>query len=87
MNDIILYQTDDGQSKIELQLQDGTVWLNQLELAELFQTTRQNIALHIKTIFADGEIDEKVVSKNYLQTTQHGALIDKTQTKEAKELF
>ena len=84
MNDIILYQTEDGQSKIELQLQDGTVWLNQLELAELFQTSRPNITLHIKTIFADGELDEKVVVKEYLITTQHGAMAGKTQSKNVK---
>ena len=47
MSEMILYQTDDGQSKIELHLQDGSVWLSRLELAELFQTSRQNIEKHI----------------------------------------
>ena len=81
-NEIIMYTTDDGLAKIQLQLFDDTVWLTQLEMAELFQSSRQNIAHHIKAIFDDGELDEKVVSKYYLQTTQHGALIDKTQTRE-----
>ena len=59
--DLIIYNTEDGKAKISLTLQDGTVWLNQLQIAELFQTTKQNISKHIKAIFADGELDEKVV--------------------------
>jgi len=84
MSDMILYQTDDGQSKIELHLQDGTVWLSQLELAELFQTTKQNISKHIKAIFDDEELEETVVVNYQLTTTQHGAIEGKTQTKEVK---
>lgn len=60
-NDIIIYTTDDGKASIELHLDNGTVWLTQLELAELFQTSKQNISKHIKAIFEDGELDEKVV--------------------------
>jgi hypothetical protein len=55
--------------------------LSQLEIAELFQTTKQNISKHIKTIFEDGEIDEKVVVNYQFTTTQHGAISNKTQTK------
>ena len=47
-NDVILYRTDDGESAIELHLDNGTVWLTQQELAELFQTSKQNISKHIK---------------------------------------
>jgi len=83
-NDIILYSTEDGKANIELHLQDGTVWLTELEIGELFQTSRQNINKHIKTILDDGELDEKVVSNHQLQTTQHGAIEGKTQTKEVK---
>lgn len=54
-NDIILYNTEDGQTKIELHLLNGTVWLSQLEIAELFQTTKNNISLHVKKIFEDQE--------------------------------
>ena len=50
-NKIIIYNTEDGKSKINLKLEDGTVWLNQLQIAELFQTTKQNISNHIKAIF------------------------------------
>lgn len=68
-NDIIIYNTEDGNSRVELHLFDGTIWLNQLEIAELFQTTRQNITKHIKVIFDDGELKEKVVCNYQLHTT------------------
>lgn len=79
--DLIIYNTEDGQAKISLTLQDGTVWLNQMQIAELFQTTKQNISKHIKAIFADGELDEKVVVNYQLTTTKHGAIEGKTQHK------
>ena len=81
-NEIIIYNTDDGKSKIELHLENNTVWLNQTELAELFQTSKQNISKHIKAIFNDGELEKKVVVNYKLITTQHGAIEGKTQTKE-----
>ena len=49
-NDMIIYNTEDGKSKINLKLENGTVWLNQLEIAELFETTKQNVSKHIKAI-------------------------------------
>ena len=78
---IIIYNTEDNLAKINLQIQDGTVWLSELALAELFQTSRQNINKHIKNIFEDGELDKEVVCNYYLQTTDHGAIEGKTQTK------
>lgn len=78
-NQIIIYNTEDGKSKINLKYDDGTVWLNQNEIAELFQTTKQNISKHINNIFNDGELDEKVVVNYKLTTTQHGAMTEKTQ--------
>ena len=83
-NDIIIYNTEDGSSKIELKVKDNTVWLNQLEIAELFQTTKQNVSKHIKAIFDDRELDEKVVVNYQLTTTKHGAIVDKSQTKVVK---
>lgn len=83
-NEIIIYNTDDGITKVELRLKDGTVWLSQLEIAELFQTTKQNISKHIKAILDDGELDEKVVVNYQLTTTKHGALEGKTQSKSVK---
>lgn len=81
-NDVILYRTDDGESAIELHLDNGTVWLTQQELAELFQTSKQNISKHIKAIFEDGELDETVVVNYQLTTTRHGAMAGKTQSKQ-----
>ncbi len=77
---VIIYNTDDGKVNIKLHLEDGTIWLNQLEMAELFATTKQNISKHIKSIFDDGELDEKVVVNYKLTTTRHGAILNKTQT-------
>lgn len=69
---IVLYQTPDGQTKIEVKLQNETVWLNQTQMAELFQTTKQNISLHIKNIFSEKELDENSVVKGYLTTAVDG---------------
>lgn len=68
-NDVILYRTDDGESAIELHLDNGTVWLTQQELAELFQTSKQNISKYIKVIFEDGELSEEA-TVNYKLTVQ-----------------
>ena len=81
-NQIIIYNTEDGKSKINLKLEDGTVWLNQLQIAELFQTTKQNVSKHIKAILEDGELDEKVVVNYQLTTTKHGAIKGKVQSRE-----
>ncbi|MDR1544368.1 MAG: virulence RhuM family protein [Prevotellaceae bacterium] len=82
-NEIILYQPNDSV-KIEVILEDETVWLTQVLMAGLFQTSRANITMHIANIFKEGELDEKVVCKNFLLTTQHGAIAGKTQTVRAK---
>lgn len=86
-NDVILYNTEDGLTNIELHLTDGTVWLSELEIAELFQTTRQNINKHIRAIYSDGELDEKVVSNYQLQTTPHGAIEGKTLKRKVNSNF
>lgn len=57
MSDIILYTTDDGLTKLDLRLEDGTIWLSQMEIAELFQTSKQNISKHLQAIFDDQELD------------------------------
>lgn len=72
MNDIIIYNTEDGQTKIELHLEEGTVWLSQYEIAELFQTTKNNISLHIKKIFEEKELDESSTVKEYLTVQKEG---------------
>ena len=68
-NDIIIYNTEDGKAKINLQYEDGTVWLSQLEIAELFQTTKQNVSKHVKAIFLEGELKESA-TVNYKLTVQ-----------------
>lgn len=69
-NDVIMYNTEDGETQIELHLRNKTVWLSQLEIAELFQTSKQNISKHIKVILDDGELDEKA-TVNYQLTVQN----------------
>ena len=71
-SDILIYQTEDGQTKIDVHLEDGTVWLPQIALAELFQVTKQNISLHLKNIFSEGELGEHSVVKEYLTTAADG---------------
>src|SRR5574344_2747789 len=80
--EILLYQTADGQSKIELRLSDDTVWLTLDQMAELFQRNKSTISRHIKNVFESGELSRNVVVAKYATTTQHGAIVDKTQTHE-----
>lgn len=70
--EFLLYIADDGQTRIDVRVQDENVWLNQLQLAELFQTTKQNISLHIKNVFKDGELDEAATVKEYLTVQTEG---------------
>ena len=70
--EIVLYTTEDGQTSIQLRAEEGTVWLTRSEIAELFQTTPQNITLHIKSIYEDGEWEEASTSKDYLLVQKEG---------------
>ena len=72
MSDVIFYTTDDGATKIDLRLENGTVWLSQLEIAELFQTTKQNISKHIQAIYAENELDEKATVNHQLTVQNEG---------------
>lgn len=69
---VLLYQTEDGQSRIEVRLEDGTVWLTQAALGRLYQTTPQNITQHIRAIYADGELGQAATCKSYLQVRTEG---------------
>ncbi len=71
-NSLIIYRTNDGLTEIQLRAVDGTVWLTQAEIAELFQTTPQNITLHIKTIYESGELLPEATCKEYLQVRVEG---------------
>ena len=72
MSDVIIYTTEDGTTKIDLRLDSGTVWLSQLEIAELFQTTKQNISKHIQAIFDDQELEEKATVNHQLTVQKEG---------------
>lgn len=65
---ILLYTSQDGVAKLEVKLENETVWLTQEQMAGLFQTTKQNISLHFKNIFSEGELEENSVVKDYLTT-------------------
>ncbi len=67
-SEVILYQTSDGSTRLEVRLDNETVWLSQNQMAELFQTTKQNVSLHIQNIFKEGELPEDSVVKEYLTT-------------------
>jgi hypothetical protein len=72
VSDLILYTSEDGRTRLELRVQEQTVWLSQLEIAELFQTTKQNVSLHAKNIFKDGELAAQAVVKESLTTAADG---------------
>ena len=71
-SEILIYSTEDGRSRVECRLDGATIWLTQALMAELFQTTPQNITLHLRALFADGELDEVATCKGYLQVGQEG---------------
>jgi hypothetical protein len=72
MSDVILYTSEDGETKIDLRLEDGTVWLSQLQIADLFQTSKQNISKHIQAIFEDQELDEAATVNQQLTVQKEG---------------
>lgn len=69
---IIIYNTSDGKSKVSLFAKDGSVWMNQSQIAELFATSKQNIGQHISNIINDNELQEISVVKNYFTTAADG---------------
>ena len=72
MSELILYTSEDGQAQLYLWAEGGTVWLSQLEIAELFKITKQNVSLHAKNIFEDGELRHDSVVKESLTTAADG---------------
>jgi hypothetical protein len=71
-NNIIIYNTEDGKAKVVLYAQDGNIWMNQNQMAELFDTSKQNIGQHIANILSDNELSENSVVKNYFTTASDG---------------
>lgn len=78
-SDIIIYKNPDGSIKIDVRLEEENVWLTQDQMATLFSKAKSTISEHIKNVFAEGELDEKVVIRKFRITTQHGAIAEKTQ--------
>jgi hypothetical protein len=64
MSDLILYTTEDGKSQVKLRAKDQTVWLTQREMAELFDVSTDNVGLHLKNIFADGELTREATTED-----------------------
>lgn len=71
-SEIIIYQTEDGQTKIDVKFEDETVWLTQAQLCELYQTSKSNISEHIKHIFEEGELEENAVVRKFRTTGNDG---------------
>lgn len=82
--EIIIYQAKNGEIKFRGGFGGDTVWGTQKQIAEVFGVERSVITKHISNIFKDGEVDEKVVCANFAHTTPHGAIKEKTQTKNIK---
>lgn len=72
MSELILYQTEDGLTRVQLRVVDGSVWLSQLEIAELFATTKQNVSLHVANVLKEGELTADSVVKESLTTAADG---------------
>ena len=82
--EIIIYQTEDGLTKIQTRLENETVWLSQAQMAELFGRGRSTITEHLSNIFKEGELEENLVCRDFRHTTQHGAIKGKVQGKNVK---
>jgi hypothetical protein len=83
-SEILIYQNQEGNIKIDVRLEEETVWLTKAQLCEMFQKSKSTISEHLKNVFVEGELDEKVVVRNFRTTTQHGAIEGKTQEKDVK---
>ena len=71
-NNIVIYQLEDGKTKIDVKLEDETVWLSQQQMTDLYDTTKQNISLHIKNIFDEEELDINSTVKEFLPVQKEG---------------
>ena len=69
---IVIYQTEDGQTQIYVRLENETVWLTQAQMVELFQTTKQNVSLHLGNLYKEGELEKEGTVKEYLTVQQEG---------------
>jgi len=83
-SEIIIYQNPDGDIRLDVRLEDETVWLSQEHMARLFGKGRSTVTEHINNIFKEGELDERLVCRDFRHTTKHGAVDGKTQEKLVK---
>lgn len=83
-SEFLLYKSANGDVKVDVLLQNETIWMPQKKIAELFDVQRPAITKHLKNIFESGELDEQVVCSILELTTQHGAMSNKTQNKPTK---
>jgi len=79
---ILIYQNPEGNIKIDVRLEEETVWLTQLHMQDLFHKSKATISEHIKNTFEEGELDKNMVVRKFRTTTQHGAIVGKTQSKD-----
>lgn len=84
MSEILIYQNDNGNIKVDVRFEEGSLWLTQAQICDVFGKAKSTISEHITAIFEDEELDEKVVVRNYRTTTKHGAIEGKTQTSDVK---
>ena len=73
--EILIYQTEDGLTNINVKMQDDTVWLTQQQLVELYQSSKSNVSEHIKHIFEEGELDKESVVRKFRTTASDGKII------------
>jgi hypothetical protein len=83
-SDILLYQNPSGDIKIDVRLQEETVWLTQAQMGQLFGKDKRTIREHVSNIFKEGDLVQDVVCKDFLLTTQQGAISGETQEHEVK---
>lgn len=83
---LLLYQTEDGQTKIDVRLEEDTVWLSIKQMSQLFQRDRSAISKHIRNIFTENELEEELVCAKFAHTTQHGAIKGRLPTKRETEI-
>ena len=73
--EIIIYQTADGETRLDVRMENDSVWLTQAQMVELFNSTKQNVSLHINNIFKEGELEREATVKEYLIVRQEGIVL------------
>ena len=81
---IVIYQTESGETKLDVRFENETVWLSQMQMSDLFGKSKKTISEHIINIFKEEELVENMVVRNFRTTTQHGAITGKTQSRDVK---